>query len=94
MFPAVRYCIQEDQWQSVKELFQRVSLNQFIIGMFLFLGIWVNIDNLYHFLPEKYHGISWVVFVLMMGRLFDMATGFNGEVIHYSKYYKYENPPI
>jgi O-antigen/teichoic acid export membrane protein len=87
--PIIAKFIQQEDWQPVKELYQRVALNQFIIGNFLFLGIWVNMENFYNFLPAHYHNITWVVFVLMMGRLIDMGTGFNGEVIHYSKFYKF-----
>jgi len=87
--PIVSNAIQQNRWDEVRMLYQRVALNQFAIGMFLSIGIGVNMDNLYHFLPEKYHVISGVVLVLIIGRLFDMATSINGEIILYSKFFRF-----
>lgn len=87
--PIVSDAIQQNRWNEVKTLYQRVALNQFVIGLFLAIGIGVNLTNLYHFLPEKYHVITGVVAVLFLGRLFDMATGINGEIILYSAFFRF-----
>lgn len=87
--PIVSDAIQQNRWEEVKTLYRRVALNQFAIGVFLSIGIGVNLENLYHFLPEKYHGITAVVIVLFAGRLFDMATSINGEIILYSKFFRF-----
>ncbi len=87
--PIVSNAIQHGNWEEVKILYQRVGLNQFTIGIFLAICIGINLENLYHFLPSKYHAITGVVIVLFIGRLFDMATSINGEIILYSEFFRF-----
>ncbi len=87
--PLVAEHLKHNNLTALKELYQKVGLNQYIIGIFLFAGIWINMDNLYHFLPEEYHGVNSVILILTFGRLFDMATSINGEIIVYSSFYKF-----
>ena len=72
----------------IKEIYYKSCLNQFVIGAFLFGGIWVNIDNILVILGEDYSEGKWVIFFIALGYLFDMSTGANGNIISYSKYYK------
>ncbi|KOH43980.1 lipopolysaccharide biosynthesis protein [Sunxiuqinia dokdonensis] len=82
-----------DAWKKndlsqIKSIYYKSCINQFIIGGFLFLGIWANIDNILIILGEDYLQSKWVIFFVGLGYLFDMATGANGLIISYSKYYK------
>lgn len=74
----------------LRELYQKTSLNQLIIGGLIFLGIWCNIENIFTLIPngEIYRQGKWVVFYIGLGKLFDMATGINDEIIGTSEYYK------
>jgi len=87
--PIISHSIKTEDWSHVERLYKKVGLNQFVIGVFLFLGIWVNLENLYSFLPAEYHKMDMVIIFLTAGRLFDMATSFNGELIMYSKFYRF-----
>ncbi len=82
-----------DAWKrndlaQIKSIYYKSCINQFIIGGFLFLGIWANIDNILIILGEDYQRSKWVIFFVGLGYLFDMMTGANGLIISYSKYYK------
>jgi len=82
-----------DAWKKndlgqIKDIYYKSCINQFIIGGFLFLGIWANIDNILIILGEDYVQSKWVIFFVGLGYLFDMATGANAQVIGYSKYYR------
>lgn len=77
-----------DDVRYITDLYKRSCLNQFIIGAFLFGGIWVNIDSILIILGPEYASGKWVIFLIASGYLVDMATGANGLVIAYSKYYK------
>lgn len=76
----------------VEEIYRKSALNLFIIGGFLFLGIWCNIDSIYHLIPkaEIYEQGKWVVLFVGLRQVIDMATGLNSEVILNSKYYRYD----
>lgn len=74
--------------EKVKEIYYKSCINQFIIGGFLFLGIWANIDNILNILGPEYQQSKWVIFFIGIGYLFDMMTGANGHVIAFSKYYR------
>ncbi|WP_299579073.1 polysaccharide biosynthesis C-terminal domain-containing protein [uncultured Sunxiuqinia sp.] len=82
-----------DAWQrndlaQIKDIYYKSCINQLIIGGFLFLGIWANIDNILTILGDDYIQSKWVIFFIGLGYLFDMLTGANAQVIAYSKYYR------
>lgn len=73
---------------SIREIYYKSCINQFIIGGFLFLGIWANIDNIITILGDDYSQSRWVIFFIGLGYLFDMMTGANAQIIAYSKHYR------
>ncbi|PIF06594.1 MAG: polysaccharide biosynthesis protein [Draconibacterium sp.] len=72
----------------ILKLYKQTCINQFILALFLFGGIWINIDNILTILPAEYAGGRWVIFFIGLGYVIDMATGANGQIIAYSKYYR------
>lgn len=76
--------------KKMEDLYKKVTLMNMIAGCFLFLGLWVNIDNIFHFIPKEYADGKYVFLFLGIGRLFDMATGINGIILVTSKKYRYD----
>lgn len=74
--------------ETIQEIYYKSCLNQFIIGGFLFLGIWANIDNILTLLGPVYEPGKWVIFFVGLGYLIDMSTGANGPIINFSRYYR------
>jgi O-antigen/teichoic acid export membrane protein len=72
----------------IADIYRRSCLNQFIIGAFLFGGIWINIDNILIILGPEYTEAKWVIFFIGLGYLVDMLTGANAQIIAYSKHYR------
>lgn len=72
----------------IADIYRRSCLNQFIIGAFLFGGIWINIDNILVILGPDYAGAKWVIFFIGLGYLVDMMTGANAQIIAFSKHYR------
>ena len=72
----------------ISDVYKRSCINQFIIAAFLFGGIWVNIDNILTMIGPEYASGKWVIFFIGLGYLIDMATGANGLIISFSKYYR------
>jgi O-antigen/teichoic acid export membrane protein len=72
----------------IRNIYYKSCINQFIIGGFLFLGIWANIDNILIILGEDYLQSKWVIFFIGLGYLIDMITGANAQVIAFSRHYR------
>ena len=92
--PILAEAWKENDQEQVLELYQKTSINQFIIGLLLLVGLWVNIDALYQLIPESadraaYETGKSVVLILGISKVFDMLTGVNSEIIGYSKYYRF-----
>lgn len=89
--PIISKAFAEDNLEEIKSIYQKSSLNLLIFGVFLFLGIWSNLDDIFQIMPntEPMKAGKWVVFFLCLAKLSDMATSVNNEVINYSKYYYY-----
>ena len=90
VIPIVSQANKDGDIPKLKELYQKTSLNQLIVGGLIFLGIWCNIDNIFKLIPngEIYALGKWVVFYIGLSKLFDMAAGVNQEIVGTSKYYK------
>ena len=74
----------------IKNIYEKSSLNQLLLGGFIFLIIWLNIDEGLALLPEKFQGGKYVVLYIGLSKLFSVATGVNGQIIVNSKYYRFD----
>ncbi len=72
----------------IEDIYRKSCINQFILGAFLFGGIWVNIDSILIILGPEYLAGKWVIFFIGLGYLIDMATGANAQIIAFSREYK------
>ncbi|MDG1331285.1 MAG: polysaccharide biosynthesis C-terminal domain-containing protein [Crocinitomicaceae bacterium] len=88
--PIVAQHWKDRDMDKMSELYKRVSSVTLFIGLFLFLGTWVSIDEIFSLLPKEYAiGIP-VFLLLMIGRILDMYMGLNGTILVTSKKYKFD----
>lgn len=71
-------------------LYRRISLLNLTAGGFLFAGLWANVDVLFRLLPPGYDQGRYVILLMGLGRLFDMATGINGIILYTSARYRWD----
>ncbi len=92
LIPLVSEANKNNDVVKLKLLYKKSSINQLIVGGFIFLGLWVNIEDIFKLIPNGsiYAAGKWVVFYIGMAKLFDMVTGINAEIIGTSKFYKYD----
>jgi O-antigen/teichoic acid export membrane protein len=92
LIPIVVKANKDHDIKALDVLYKKSSLNQFIIGVVIFLIIWINIDGIFSFIPhgDIYRDGKWVVLFIALAKLFDMLTGINAEIIGTSQYYKIE----
>jgi O-antigen/teichoic acid export membrane protein len=89
--PMIAEHIEKEQWEEVNILYKKSSLNMSIIGLGLFLAIWQVLPFIFEIMPntEVMQSGAYVIFFLGLAQVWDMMTGVNGEIIMYSKYYRF-----
>jgi O-antigen/teichoic acid export membrane protein len=78
----------EKNMTAMKDLYKKTTVVDMILGGLLLVGLWVNIDSLFRFMPKEYHTAKYAFLFLALAKYFDMATGLNGHIIVTSKKYK------
>jgi len=89
--PIIAKAWAENNLAEIKNVYEKSSINQFLIGAFIFLSIWLNIDLLFGLMPQGaiYAQGKYVVLFIGLTRLFDMLMGVNNEIILQSKYFRF-----
>jgi O-antigen/teichoic acid export membrane protein len=90
--PIISEAYQRNDIRHIETIYKKSSLNLFIIGSFLLLGIWGNIDSIFSLIPKSdiYAQGKWVVLLIGLGRVVDMMTGLNTEILVNSRYFRYD----
>ena len=80
-----------EKLEDVEDFYKKTSINQLIVGLWVFLSIWVCINQIFQIMPngETFIAGKYVVLLLGFARIVDMMTGVNSEIISFSKYYRY-----
>jgi O-antigen/teichoic acid export membrane protein len=76
--------------ENIRNIYRQSCLNQLIIGLFLMIALWANIDSLLALMPPEYAIAKYVILFMGIGYLIDLATGANGAIIGTSVYYRYD----
>jgi O-antigen/teichoic acid export membrane protein len=89
--PLISRAFERNDLDEVSSLYHKTSINQFIIGSLILIGVWINLDNLFVLMPkgDNYALGKWVVIIVGSGKLMDMIFGPSSEIIVLSKYYKF-----
>jgi len=83
--------IAEDNMQSLKDIYQNASINQLILGSFIYGLILINLENIYLLMPngQSFLGGWWIFMIIGLVKLMDMVFSTNSEIIAYSRHYKF-----
>lgn len=89
--PLISNSFENNEISEVKKIYQQLSINQMVIGALLYIGIVINIDNVYAMMPsgDIYAAGKYIVVIIGMAKFIDMTFSNNGEIIVISKYYKF-----
>ena len=74
--------------QSIRNIYTKSVTNLLIVGLAMFCLILLNVRNLAIFLGKDYQGIELLVFFLGVGKLVNLGTGANTQIISTSNYWK------
>ncbi|MBB1139161.1 lipopolysaccharide biosynthesis protein [Myroides sp. WP-1] len=89
--PVISDLIKNVQLKKLNEKYKEVARVMFFIGMLFFSCVVVGIEPLFKLLPtyEKLAPSIPIIYLLGMNGVINMSTGFNSEIISYSKYYRF-----
>lgn len=89
--PTVSDYLQNNNFSQLKVKYREVARLMFFIGAILYSCIVLGIEDLFMLLPahDKLMMAVPVILILGFNVLINMATGFNTEIITYSKHYKF-----
>lgn len=90
----VAIVVVSDAWKAndlktINSVYSKSCINQFLLAIYLFLGVWLNIDFVFGFIPNDYAAGKYVILFISIGQLFDMLAGVNTEIISTSKYFRF-----
>jgi O-antigen/teichoic acid export membrane protein len=87
--PLIARAFEKKDMKDIQTIYQKTSINQFIIGALMLIGVWANLDNIFQLVPktEIYETGKYVVIIVGFGKLIDMIFGPSSEIIVLSKYY-------
>lgn len=93
---AIANPIISEKWETndtnaIEAIYQKSSIVLLVTGLFIFLGIWLSVDDLFSLMPnsEAMRAGKYVIFFLGLAKLFDLATSVNTQIIANSKKYKF-----
>jgi len=79
----------ENDFDTIKDIYHKSSLNLFIIALLLLLGIIVNLDNIYKIIPDSFAEGRMVIVYIGLANVIRLAGGSNDSIISFSRYYKF-----
>ena len=88
VYPITAKLMHENKHDELNELYKKTSVNLQVVGGFVMLCIFININQLYEMLPKEYSGGIWIVFMIGLSKYFDLILGNNNAIIFNSKYYR------
>ena len=85
--PLIAQAWKEDDLSQISNLYRKSAMTQLILGMGILGIIWINVDNIFHFLPA-YQGGKYIILVLGIARLIDLGTGLNYQILVNSRIWR------
>ncbi len=75
---------------TIRNLYVKSSISQYAVGLLIFIGLLVNLDNIYRLLPDAYSGSAAVIVLIGIGNLASVSVGVNNVILGTSALYRYQ----
>ena len=81
----------ENDISTIAKHYKSASINQLILGGLLFLGLAINIENIYDIMPQgqNFSAGIWVLYIIGATKLMTMTFSLGSEIISVSDFYRY-----
>jgi O-antigen/teichoic acid export membrane protein len=89
--PQISTLVKTERFQELNTLYKDVARSLLFLGLLIYSAIFLGIEYLFQIMPSKEVLLQTVLVIYIIGAtsVFNMATGFNSEIINYSKHYKF-----
>jgi O-antigen/teichoic acid export membrane protein len=89
--PQVSALIKNQDWETLRMKYVETAKLLFFVGSIMLGCIFIGIESFFQLFPtgDKLMASVPIMYVLGSNVLFNMATGFNSEIISYSQYYRF-----
>jgi len=89
--PIISEYLEGNQLKKLHNLYQKTSLSLMFVGFIFLVCLVVGYPYLTKLMKngEELFAHQYVFWIISIGLLFDLVTGFNGQIISMSKYYRY-----
>jgi O-antigen/teichoic acid export membrane protein len=74
--------------KTISQIYSQSGLHQFMLGCLLFIGIWINIDNIFEIVSDRFIDGKYVVLFIGLAHVIQMLSGVSGVILQSSSYYK------
>ncbi|MFN4284651.1 MAG: lipopolysaccharide biosynthesis protein [Lacibacter sp.] len=90
--PVLSIAWKQKNLAEINRLYQRSSINLLLIGLVIFIGIWLNIEDAFRLLRIQTEYEAGIMVVLLLGitKLIDAGTGVNAQIIATSIHWRFE----
>ncbi len=90
----VAIVVVSDAWKNndiptIKSVYSKSCLHQYLFAVYLFLGVWLNVDFVLQLIPPEYTAGKYVILYIGIGQIVDMLAGVNTEIISTSRFFRY-----
>lgn len=72
----------------IGKIYSKSTITQMVIGLYLFMGVWLNIDNIFSIIPDYSSG-RYVIFFIGLAYVLEMSAGLSGMIMLNSGYYAF-----
>ena len=88
--------ILSESWKSndienIRTIYYKTTITQLIIGFYIFLGLWINIDNIIAIIGPDFESGRYVIFFIGLANIVTMLSGVSSAIIATSKKYIYSS---
>lgn len=78
-----------DDRKTIMDIYRKSSISLSIVGFLLFIGIWGNLDNIFHIIGNNYTAGKYVILFIGLANLSDLFMGVSPHIILNSKHYRW-----
>ena len=88
--PVIADSWKERNYKNIETVYRKSTITLLMTGLFIFLMVALNLNNLVLYLGEKWSQVPVIVIIMGIAKLIDLGAGVNGQIIATSSNWKFD----